>query len=74
MIGYGLPLEDFLFESPDGRRYLNFTFGCPLAETVVDKLIIKVGLVTSLLYPYCSIFGFVSSSFLFPPDMVILTY
>ncbi|CAB4270532.1 unnamed protein product [Prunus armeniaca] len=42
VIGYGLPLEDFLFESPDGRRYLNFTFGCPLAETVVDKLIIKV--------------------------------
>ncbi|CAM8927226.1 unnamed protein product [Rhodiola kirilowii] len=42
IIGYGLPLEDFLFESPDGRRYLNFTFGCPFAETVVDKLIIKV--------------------------------
>ncbi|KAJ8759132.1 hypothetical protein K2173_004139 [Erythroxylum novogranatense] len=42
VIGYGLPLQDFLFESPDGRRYLNFTFGCPLAETVVDKLIIKV--------------------------------
>ncbi|KAK9283982.1 hypothetical protein L1049_012240 [Liquidambar formosana] len=42
VIGYGLPLQDFLFESPDGRRYLNFTFGCPLAETVVDKLTIKV--------------------------------
>ncbi|KAM1268846.1 hypothetical protein ACFX13_001147 [Malus domestica] len=42
VIGYGLPLEDFLFESPDGRRYLNFTFGCPLAETVVDKLTVKV--------------------------------
>ncbi|KAI5399811.1 dolichyl-diphosphooligosaccharide--protein glycosyltransferase subunit 1B [Lathyrus oleraceus] len=42
LIGYGLPLQDFLFESPDGRRYLNFTYGCPLAETVVDKLIIKV--------------------------------
>ncbi|KAM1141095.1 hypothetical protein ACFX19_041806 [Malus domestica] len=42
VIGYGLPLEDFLFESPDGRRYLNFTFGCPLAETVVDKLTLKV--------------------------------
>lgn len=42
MIGYGLPLEDFLFESSDGRRYLNFSFGCPLAETVVDKLTMKV--------------------------------
>ncbi|KAJ6350042.1 hypothetical protein OIU78_006264 [Salix suchowensis] len=42
VIGYGLPLEDFLFESPDGKRYLNFSFGCPLAETVVDKLTIKV--------------------------------
>ncbi|KAJ1406399.1 Ribophorin I [Sesbania bispinosa] len=42
VIGYGLPLQDFLFESLDGRRYLNFTFGCPLAETVVDKLIVKV--------------------------------
>ncbi|KAG5075393.1 hypothetical protein JHK84_056624 [Glycine max] len=42
VIGYGLPLQDFLFESPDGRRYLNFTFGCPLVETVVDKLIVKV--------------------------------
>ncbi|XP_061999986.1 dolichyl-diphosphooligosaccharide--protein glycosyltransferase subunit 1B [Rosa rugosa] len=42
LIGYGLPLQDFLFESPDGRRYLNFTFGCPLAETVVDKLTLKV--------------------------------
>ncbi|MED6136973.1 Dolichyl-diphosphooligosaccharide--protein glycosyltransferase subunit 1B [Stylosanthes scabra] len=42
VIGYGLPLQDFLFESPDGRRYLNFTFGCPLTQTVVDKLILKV--------------------------------
>jgi oligosaccharyltransferase complex subunit alpha (ribophorin I) len=41
-IGYGLPLQDFLFESADGKRYLNFTFGCPLVETVVDKLTIKV--------------------------------
>ncbi|KAJ9175528.1 hypothetical protein P3X46_014076 [Hevea brasiliensis] len=42
VIGYGLPLQDFLFESSDGKRYLNFSFGCPLAETVVDKLTIKV--------------------------------
>ncbi|XP_038712028.1 dolichyl-diphosphooligosaccharide--protein glycosyltransferase subunit 1B [Tripterygium wilfordii] len=42
VIGYGLPLQDFLFESSDGQRYLNFSFGCPLAETVVDKLTIKV--------------------------------
>ncbi|XP_050210871.1 dolichyl-diphosphooligosaccharide--protein glycosyltransferase subunit 1B [Mercurialis annua] len=42
VIGYGLPLQDFLFESPDGKRYLNFSFGCPLVETVVDKLTIKI--------------------------------
>lgn len=42
IIGYVLPLHDFLFESPEGQRYLNFSFGCPLLETVVDKLIIKV--------------------------------
>uniref|UniRef100_A0A1J3F8T6 Dolichyl-diphosphooligosaccharide--protein glycosyltransferase subunit 1 n=1 Tax=Noccaea caerulescens TaxID=107243 RepID=A0A1J3F8T6_NOCCA len=42
IIGYRVPLEDYLFEAPDGRRYLNFTFGCPLVETVVNKLTIKV--------------------------------
>lgn len=42
VIGYGLPLQDFLFESSDGQHYLNFTFGCPLLETVVDRLTIKV--------------------------------
>ncbi|CAN6185309.1 unnamed protein product [Urochloa humidicola] len=41
-IGYGLPLQDFLFESDDGRRYVNLTFGCPLLDTVVDDLTIKV--------------------------------
>lgn len=42
VIGYGVPLQEFLFEAPDGRRYLNFSFGCPLTETVVDKLTVKV--------------------------------
>ncbi|XP_052199306.1 dolichyl-diphosphooligosaccharide--protein glycosyltransferase subunit 1B [Diospyros lotus] len=42
VIGYGLPLQDFLFESSDGRRYLNLSFGCPLVETLVDKMTIKV--------------------------------
>ncbi|KAJ0963765.1 hypothetical protein J5N97_028887 [Dioscorea zingiberensis] len=42
VIGYGLPLQDFLFESSDGQHYLNLTFGCPLLETVVDRLTIKV--------------------------------
>ncbi|RLM84856.1 hypothetical protein C2845_PM04G29580 [Panicum miliaceum] len=41
-IGYGLPLQDFLFESDDGRRYINLTFGCPLLDTVADDLTIKV--------------------------------
>nr|GLL23226.1 dolichyl-diphosphooligosaccharide--protein glycosyltransferase subunit 1B [Ipomoea trifida] len=42
VIGYGVPLNDFLYESTNGDRYLNYSFGCPLAETVVDKLTIKV--------------------------------
>ncbi|KAK9168796.1 hypothetical protein Syun_000936 [Stephania yunnanensis] len=42
VIGYGLPLQDFVFEAPDGSRYLNFSFGCPILETIVDKLTIKV--------------------------------
>ncbi|CAH8324509.1 unnamed protein product [Eruca vesicaria subsp. sativa] len=42
IIGYRVPLEDYLFEAPDGRRYLNFTFGCPLVETIVNKLTLKV--------------------------------
>ncbi|KAL5216677.1 hypothetical protein ABZP36_008078 [Zizania latifolia] len=41
-IGYGLPLQDFVLESDDGRRYTNLTFGCPLLDTVVDDLTIKV--------------------------------
>ncbi|XP_071706872.1 dolichyl-diphosphooligosaccharide--protein glycosyltransferase subunit 1B [Rutidosis leptorrhynchoides] len=42
VIGYGLPLQDVLFESNDGKRYLNFSFGCPIAETVVNKITNKV--------------------------------
>ncbi|KQJ81403.1 dolichyl-diphosphooligosaccharide--protein glycosyltransferase subunit 1B [Brachypodium distachyon] len=41
-IGYGMPLQDFLFQADDGRRYANLTFGCPLLDTVVDDLTIKV--------------------------------
>ncbi|RYR41380.1 hypothetical protein Ahy_A08g037775 isoform B [Arachis hypogaea] len=40
-IGYGLPLRDFLFES-DGKRFLNFSFGSPINELVIDTLIVKV--------------------------------
>lgn len=61
LIGYGLPLQDFLFESPDGRRYLNFTFGCPLAETVVDKLTLKVRVVPCLCI-HTTIFEFLQLS------------
>ncbi|PWA67104.1 ribophorin I [Artemisia annua] len=42
IIGYGLPLKDVLFEADDGKRYLNFSFGCPIAETVVNKITNKV--------------------------------
>lgn len=40
-IGYGLPLQDFLFHS-EGRRFLNIPFGCPMNELVIDNLILKV--------------------------------
>ncbi|KAI5660885.1 hypothetical protein M9H77_20208 [Catharanthus roseus] len=40
-IGYGLPLQDFLFHS-EGRRFLNISFGCPMNELVIDNLILKV--------------------------------
>ncbi|XP_052201763.1 dolichyl-diphosphooligosaccharide--protein glycosyltransferase subunit 1A [Diospyros lotus] len=40
-IGYGLPLKDFLFQS-DGKRFLDFSFGCPIDDLVIDNLIVKV--------------------------------
>ncbi|KAI3921942.1 hypothetical protein MKX01_005631 [Papaver californicum] len=40
-IGYGLPLEDFLFAS-EGKRFLNFSYGSPMEDLVVDNLIMKV--------------------------------
>ncbi|PON33097.1 Ribophorin I [Parasponia andersonii] len=40
-IGYGLPLQDFLFQSK-GKRFLNFTFGSPINDVVIDTLIVKV--------------------------------
>lgn len=42
-IGYGLPLQDFLYET-DGKRFLNITFGSPMVELVIDALIVKVSL------------------------------
>ncbi|THU69334.1 hypothetical protein C4D60_Mb08t13340 [Musa balbisiana] len=39
-IGYGLPLQDFLFKV-DGKRMLNITFGSPMDEVIVDNLIVK---------------------------------
>lgn len=41
-IGYGLPLQDFVFSS-DGKRFLNITFGSPMEEILIEKLIVKVG-------------------------------
>ncbi|KAK8705775.1 hypothetical protein V6N13_049367 [Hibiscus sabdariffa] len=40
-IGYGLPLQDFLYESEE-NRFLNMTFGSPMIELVIDTLIVKV--------------------------------
>ncbi|XP_051121643.1 dolichyl-diphosphooligosaccharide--protein glycosyltransferase subunit 1B [Andrographis paniculata] len=42
IIGYGVPLQDFLFESAAGIRYLNYSFGCAISDTIVDKLTVKV--------------------------------
>lgn len=55
LIGYGLPLQDFLFESSNGQRYLNISFGCPLIETIVDELTIKVVLPEGSKNPVLSI-------------------
>ena len=46
---YGLPLEDFLFESVDGRRYINLTFGIPQLDTVVDAFATTVSVASSYL-------------------------
>ncbi|PNT47113.1 hypothetical protein POPTR_002G006600v4 [Populus trichocarpa] len=40
-IGYGLPLQDFLFES-EGKRFINFSFGSPINDLVIDNIIVKV--------------------------------
>ncbi|KAF1893894.1 hypothetical protein Lal_00002437 [Lupinus albus] len=40
-IGYGLPLQDFLYGS-DGKRFLNITFGSPMNELVINTLFVKV--------------------------------
>ncbi|KAK9740192.1 hypothetical protein RND81_03G017900 [Saponaria officinalis] len=39
--GYGLPLKDYLFAA-EGRRVVDISFGSPIAELVVDELIVKV--------------------------------
>ncbi|KAI5068974.1 hypothetical protein GOP47_0015275 [Adiantum capillus-veneris] len=41
-IGYGVPLQDFVFRAADGKRYLRFPFGCPIQDVVVKKLVVKV--------------------------------
>ncbi|KAF5203638.1 Dolichyl-diphosphooligosaccharide--protein glycosyltransferase subunit [Thalictrum thalictroides] len=40
-IGYGLPLQEYLFES-EGKRFLNISFGSPMQELVIDNLIVKI--------------------------------
>ncbi|KAI5061002.1 hypothetical protein GOP47_0023507 [Adiantum capillus-veneris] len=41
-IGYGVPLQDFVFRAADGQRYLRFPFGCPIQDVVVKKLVVTV--------------------------------
>jgi oligosaccharyltransferase complex subunit alpha (ribophorin I) len=40
-IGYGLPLQDYLYKS-EGKRFLDINFGCPIMEVIIDNLIVKV--------------------------------
>uniref|UniRef100_A0A9I9E0K2 Dolichyl-diphosphooligosaccharide--protein glycosyltransferase subunit 1 n=1 Tax=Cucumis melo TaxID=3656 RepID=A0A9I9E0K2_CUCME len=40
-IGYSLPLQDFLFQD-QGKRFLNISFGSPINEVVIDRLIVMV--------------------------------
>lgn len=40
-IGYGLPLQDFLFQSEE-TRFLNITFGSPMNDILVENLTVKV--------------------------------
>ncbi|KAC9923453.1 hypothetical protein E3N88_45071 [Mikania micrantha] len=40
-IGYGLPLQDCLFQS-EGTRFLNITFGSPMHDVIVENLTLKV--------------------------------
>jgi len=54
-IGYGLPLQDFLFQAADGRRYLNITFASSFNDVVIDKLIVKVALPEGSKDPYASV-------------------
>jgi hypothetical protein len=46
-VDYGLPLEDFLFQSEDGRLYINLTFGVPLLDTVVNDFTTTVSVASS---------------------------
>jgi hypothetical protein len=41
-IGYGVPLQDFVFKTKDGLRFLNTTFGSPFTNVVVEELTVKV--------------------------------
>ncbi|KAF2310286.1 hypothetical protein GH714_007588 [Hevea brasiliensis] len=41
IIGYSLPLQDFLFEL-EGKRFLNISFASPINDLVIDNLVVKV--------------------------------
>ncbi|KAL3699451.1 hypothetical protein R1sor_017473 [Riccia sorocarpa] len=41
-VGYGVPLEDFVFKTEDGRRFLNISFGSPFVNVVVENLVVQV--------------------------------
>jgi len=54
-LGYSVPLEDFMFKSSDGRRFLNITFGSSFGHVVVDNLIVKVVLPEGSTQPTISV-------------------
>eukprot|EP00271_Cylindrocystis_brebissonii_P021186 TRINITY_DN7440_c0_g1_i1.p1 TRINITY_DN7440_c0_g1~~TRINITY_DN7440_c0_g1_i1.p1 ORF type:complete len:638 (+),score=127.24 TRINITY_DN7440_c0_g1_i1:50-1915(+) len=43
-LGYSLPLRDVVSKARDGRKVLNFTFGSPFPEVVVEECIVKIAL------------------------------
>lgn len=47
-LGYSVPLEDMVFRAPNGRRFVNATFGSPILDVVIEELVVKVSCLPSI--------------------------